>query len=59
MKAIPKKLFLSGVMVGLLATLAGCDKKAAEAPVNNDAAVASTDTSATTPVAACEQTFPG
>lgn len=58
MKAIPKKLFLSSVMVGLLATLAGCDKKAAEAPVNNDAAVASTDTPATTPVAACEGTAP-
>jgi gluconolactonase len=58
MKAIPKKLFLSSVMVGLLATLAGCDKKAAEAPVNNDTAVASADVPATAPVAACEGTAP-
>lgn len=58
MKAIPKKLFLSSVMVGLLATLVGCDKKAAETPVNNEASVVAADASATTPVAACEGTAP-
>lgn len=54
MKSIPKKLLLSSVMLGLLVTLAGCDKKAAETPINSEASAAS----ATTPVAACEGTAP-
>jgi gluconolactonase len=53
MKSIQKKLLMSSLMVGLLATLAGCDKKTAQAPSD-----ASADVAATTSAAACEGIAP-
>ncbi|MGV8836561.1 SMP-30/gluconolactonase/LRE family protein [Cellvibrio sp.] len=60
-KATQKNLLISSLMVGLLATLAGCDKKPADAPVASDAVVSSAaaETSVAAPaVAACDGTAP-
>lgn len=60
-KATQKNLLISSLMVGLLATLAGCDKKPADAPVTSDAVVSSAaaETSVAAPaVAACDGTAP-
>ncbi|HEY0894068.1 MAG TPA: SMP-30/gluconolactonase/LRE family protein, partial [Cellvibrio sp.] len=60
-KATRKNLLISSLMVGLLATLAGCDKKPADAPIASDAVVSSAaaETSVAAPsVAACDGTAP-
>lgn len=60
-KATQKNLLISSLMVGLLATLAGCDKKPADAPAASDTAVSSAaaETSVAAPsVAACDGTAP-
>jgi gluconolactonase len=60
-KATQKNLLISSLMVGLLATLAGCDKKPADAPVASDAVVSSAaaEASVAAPaVAACDGTAP-
>lgn len=61
MKTVQKQLLISSLMVGLLATLAGCDKKTADAPAVSDAGVSSVavETSVAAPVvAACDGTAP-
>lgn len=55
MKSMKKNLLMSSLMVGLLATLSGCDKKSAEAPIE-PAALA--DVLASTPAAACDGIAP-
>lgn len=60
-KATQKNLLISSLMVGLLATLAGCDKKPADTPAASDTAVSSAaaETSVAAPaVAACDGTAP-
>ena len=60
-KATQKNLLISSLMVGLLATLAGCDKKPADVPAASDAAVSSAavEASVAAPVvAACDGTAP-
>jgi gluconolactonase len=59
-KATQKSVLISSLMVGLLATLVGCDKKSADAPVANETAVSSVaaEASVAAPVAACEGTAP-
>ncbi|WP_062060481.1 SMP-30/gluconolactonase/LRE family protein [Cellvibrio sp. OA-2007] len=59
-KATQKSLFISSLMVGLLATLAGCEKKPADTSVANDAATSSiaAEISVAAPVAACDGTAP-
>lgn len=60
MKTLQKQLLISSLMVSLLATLAGCDKKPADVPAASDAAVSSaaTEISAGPAVAACNGTAP-
>lgn len=60
-KVTQKNLLISSLMVGLLATLVGCEKKPADTPAASDAAVSSAvvETSASAPVvAACDGTAP-
>lgn len=56
MKTTKNNLMMSGLMIGLLAGLLGCQKKSVEAPVAAEAAVSSVATSAS--VAACEGSAP-
>ncbi len=61
MKTAQKHLLISSLMVGLLTTLAGCDKKPTEAPAASAAAVSSAavETAVASPaVAACDGTAP-
>ena len=61
MKTAQKHLLISSLMVGLLTTLAGCDKKPTEAPAASAAAVSSAavETAVAAPaVAACDGTAP-
>lgn len=59
-KVTPKSLFISSLMVGLLATLAGCEKKPADETVANEAATSSVaaEISVAAPVAACDGIAP-
>lgn len=60
-KATQKSLLISSLMVGLLITLVGCDKKPADVPAASDTAVssASVEVSVAAPVfAACDGTAP-
>ena len=57
-KATQKSLFISSLMVGLLATLVGCEKKPVETSVANEAPVSSTVTLASVSVAACDGKAP-
>lgn len=58
--ATPKSLLFSSLMVGLLATLAGCEKKSVDVPVANEAAASSVvaEAPAAPVVAACSGTAP-
>lgn len=56
--ATQKSLFISSLMVGLLATLAGCEKKPVDAPVANEATVSSAAAVIAAPVAACDGSAP-
>lgn len=62
MKSMQKNVLISGLMVGLLATLIGCDKKANDAPVASAASISSEATSvaasSAAPAAACDGTAP-
>lgn len=60
MKATQKSLLISSLMVGLLASLAGCDKKTEEATIASEAVVSAvaTLTSAATTVTTCAGTAP-
>ncbi|HSC66150.1 MAG TPA: SMP-30/gluconolactonase/LRE family protein [Cellvibrio sp.] len=60
MKATQKSLLISSLMVGLLATLAGCDKKTESAVVASNAAVSSiaADASVAVPATECDGTAP-
>ena len=62
MKSMQKNVLISGLMVGLLATLIGCDKKANDAPVASAASIsseaASVAASSAAPAAACNGTAP-
>ena len=62
MKSMQKNVLISGLMVGLLATLIGCDKKANDAPVASAASIsseaASVAASSAAPAAACDGTAP-
>lgn len=60
-KVTQKNLLISSLMVGLLATLVGCEKKPADTPAASDAAVSSAvvEASVSAPVvAACDGTAP-
>jgi len=62
-KATQKSVLISSLMVGLLATMVGCDKKPADAPVTSEVAVSSVVASSSassgiTPVATCDGTAP-
>jgi len=60
-KVTQKNLLISSLMVGLLATLVGCDKKPADAPAASDAAVSSAVAEASvaaSEVTACDGTAP-
>lgn len=61
MKATQRSLLISSLMVGLLVTLAGCEKKSTDSPViTNEAVVSSVATNApiTSSSTACEGTAP-
>lgn len=59
MKSMQKNVLISGLMVGLLATLIGCDKKANDAPVASAASISSeVAASSAAPAAACDGTAP-
>lgn len=61
MKATQKSLLISSLMIGLLATLAGCEKKSAEAPTSSEPVVTSIASNApatSVAAAACEGTAP-
>lgn len=57
MKATQKNLLISSLMVGLLASLAGCEKKATDTPIASEAAVSSV--AAAAPVVETEVTCEG
>lgn len=59
MKAIQNKFVTSGLMVGLLAALVGCEEKVSEAPATSMASMAAASPVAeTAPVATCEGVAP-
>ena len=57
-KTTQKNVFISSLMVGLLATLIGCEKKAVDVPVASEMAVSSAAEVVSVPVAACDGTAP-
>ncbi len=60
MKATQKSVLISSLMVGLLATLVGCEKKTTDAPVAGEVAISSVaaEASIATPVTACDGSAP-
>ncbi len=58
MKSMQKSVLISGLMVGLLAVLTGCDKKTIDAPAASEAAVSSAAASIAPSAAACDGKAP-